>query len=1332
MKLKFLLCLVFLSGFLAAQEEVIRTLIITEVHLGSPGRNFVEISNVGSTPIQLSNFEIGQSDDNAYSPGSDNFMMLPEKVLEPGKSFLIAAVHDFSGENAQVMGLDHYVNPAPNQIAQIADIQIHVSDYDFFNNQLKISQDFQKFDSISNTDFLNMWFGRQAIYIEQHFANGDSLVVDQVMGVFDTATSTEGVLANKGMGVDQDSYDVAGYPNAGSFATLIRKAIVKQGNTEFVRGTAEDDSEWIALENISGLDNRLVNWKYADRVQPWTYGNHGNYTLDANTLESDVIDVNFAAKKLTVPWGLRKPDDIMLHMKKKPGVAWFYQLSPVSEDSMTFSCRTGDKLEVIVCGEQAYRAVFDIEVSPPTPSDNIVIPMMNEGSNYSSSFEVARLAWPQVTRLEHGNDTITGDGSSIVNRGLPEGLRIDTLLERLEKPVNATWEIVPVDGNKQRPDLLNGDVLKVTSENGTVKEYFIKVSVDVGNNTATLSTITWPDIPDPEFYEAVYGWKGDTIPNFMTNVFNYQLKLPPEIKAVPATVAKPSNLNANVQVKRATFLKGTKEERTTTYMVTATDDTTVQLYNVEWQPELDPVNVQPLYAEPFISEFIMRAYWNNHYVEICNPGNQPLDLSDYMITFAYSTNPADAITFNPENWTQRFRKYVPGYKWVDQATWANKRGYLVPDIAVNPIVQGGDVFCLGEPSVNGWWGFGQTGWSMYDWPGAVGGKYGQSDVNFYLGWGNPWGEEVQDDYSPIANSWGGAVQYLFKIVGDSVKEGLKPATDPNDFELIDVIGNVDGTEWLFGWESQDDGHAFTRFYRKPDINKPNGVLGASMGTTPEESEWVRVTRWSPGAVGGWPEQWILTCLLDYGKHYFNPSTDYLSTVSSRVYKISEGYGLNEEIKGLVTGATVNTLMGNLIKKNENQTLVVKSVANGSILSSDAVLTDQDILEVTSADGTNVTRYKLNVSPEGLSSNALLSSSLYEVTVSEQPKSTGESTPGSGSVSGMQYGTQLSTVLDNIEIPAGATLSVIDSKGNFVPLKRLNFDTVYVSVTVNTDIWLEVVAEDGVTTINYQIVPVASSDDAFITSDYFHVIQTSFLVEFVPRGISVSNFMSKIAPSAGATVKIIDKSGLERTQGSLAIDDKVTVTSESGNVTNVYFISVLPIEALPTTTYLAYVTSYLYAVNQVGNVISGATAQTLLSDFLNNLIPSFGATMTVLDKNGMEKTSGDLDDGDVLIVTSVDGKFHTEYALDLDLTGAEIIPSVQVNLYPNPTDGRINVSGLTPGGRIQVFNSTGAAIRDVKVSGTVEVISLNDQPAGMYLILVSDTEKLVGRYKIIRR
>jgi hypothetical protein len=854
MRLKLLLFMFLFAGILNAQEDTIRTLIISEAHVGAPGRNFIEITNMGTEAVQLSNFEVGRAGDNRYlnSPGGP-YMRLPERMLEPGESFFIAEVHDFSGARALALGLENYTPPPPSEMMQIADIQIHRPNYDFFNNQLGISQEFQKYDSISPVQILDQYFGRNAMYIEQHFANGDSAVVDQVMGVWDTEVDgVEGAFRNRSINTDASdgnnpgSYDVAGFQHAGSFATLIRKYAVKEGNLEFVRGNSEDDSEWIALPNRSGNLNR---------PQPWTYGNHGDYKLDANTLVPiiDGFEVDFAGKVITVPWGTRKPDDIMLAMEKKPGIFWDYGFSPLSADSITFSSRSGDTLHIVVIGDAAYRASFRIDVEEPTASDNMVIPMMNEisGFNYAGTVFSGTYGWPRVTRHENGIDTITGAGSSIVNPGLPYALRVDTLLERLEKPVNATWEIVPVDGNNSRPDLLDGDMLKVTAEDGSVKEYYIQVSNDVGNNNAFLSTITWPDIPDPELFGFVYGWKGDTIPNFLQNSVNYQIKLPFSVETVPATVAKPSNINAKVQTNRATYLKGTQAERTTSYTVTATDDTTTLTYNVEWQPEQDPVNVQPYSAEPFVSEYVMREYFGNNYLEICNPGNQPLDLSNYMIVSAFTSNPAEAIEFNPENWQQRFRKYVPGYKWVDEATWANRPGYLVPDVAVNPIVDGGDVFCLGEPSTNGWWGFGGTGWSMDDWPGAVGGQFGQSDVNFYLGWGNPWGEAVANDFSPVANVDGGQRQFIFKILNDSVKSGLKAATDPDDFELIEAIGNVEGGAAMFGYPTKDDGHNFVRFYRKPEINTPNDTLQASFGDSPETSEWVRITRFNSG-VGGWP------------------------------------------------------------------------------------------------------------------------------------------------------------------------------------------------------------------------------------------------------------------------------------------------------------------------------------------------------------------------------------------------------------------------------------------------------------------------------------------------
>jgi hypothetical protein len=74
----------------------------------------------------------------------------------------------------------------------------------------------------------------------------------------------------------------------------------------------------------------------------------------------------------------------------------------------------------------------------------------------------------------------------------------------------------------------------------------------------------------------------------------------------------------------------------------------------------------------------------------------------------------------------------------------------------------------------------------------------------------------------------------------------------------------------------------------------------------------------------------------------------------------------------------------------------------------------------------------------------------------------------------------------------------------------------------------------------------------------------------------------------------------------------------------------------------------------------------------------------------------------------------------------------IEIYPNPTTGKLNVRGIDPGNRIRVFNSTAAIIFDVNVRSTVETISLNEQPSGMYLIVVSDESQLLGRFKALRK
>ena len=77
------------------------------------------------------------------------------------------------------------------------------------------------------------------------------------------------------------------------------------------------------------------------------------------------------------------------------------------------------------------------------------------------------------------------------------------------------------------------------------------------------------------------------------------------------------------------------------------------------------------------------------------------------------------------------------------------------------------------------------------------------------------------------------------------------------------------------------------------------------------------------------------------------------------------------------------------------------------------------------------------------------------------------------------------------------------------------------------------------------------------------------------------------------------------------------------------------------------------------------------------------------------------------------------------------PYQSIEIFPNPTTGKLNVHGIDWGNRIKVFNSNGEMIYDLKLPSAMETISLNEQPSGMYLILVSDKNKLLGRFKALR-
>ncbi len=1322
MKLKLLLLFLFVVScgvvLHAQSKKPYNQLLITEIRLADPSSNYVEVTNVGTQQIDLSEFEIARFDpwpaDN-WTPNANNYFrlwdpkmypknspLLNKRYLDPGKSFLIAMAEDFQPEKWLKDPLHNSQRTTKIEFYKIADLLLHRQE----------SNSVPGLDSITpNWQLLEAFWGYNGMFLRHHFINEttgakDSMVIDVFNGQFDDADGTNSSNCDCG-------FDVAGFKEATRLATLVRKYSVKQGITDFSSHDANIAAATLQFNHGKGIDLSDSEWFPIPNQGPseawkavyWTAGNHVDAKLDATTLvpKNPKVQVDLANMKITVPWGVRGGDSLMFQFNKKPGLAWKYDLSTASqEDSATISVTKGDKLTLYISGSNPEIKVFTLDVLSPTVDDNIVIP--------KNRFEWDRMRYPPIY-MEAYNEGYGRLGLEVTDkvkvmdtiRGLNFATRVDTMLRYLEKAPKANWQVIPKSG-VVRPDLQTGDILRVTSESGKAKDYYIKLFPFRQQSNANLSSITWPDMPSwfKGDVAKAYLWAGDTIPGFNSSNKNYVVKIPAEYDGIPGLTYTKQQLDSKVTVQRAVTLNGTTAERTVTFNVVAEDDTTKAVYTVRFEKEKDQAYIQPWKGEPFISQWVYKDDWANDFLEVVNPGTEPMDMSHYMFVFAWGPEDGSWSWNNgPTEYGNAYIKYVPGKKWVDEANWQVTPRMLVPDLATNAIVYPGDVFVMAN--------FGQN-------------RYGKAYDQYKKEWDidfrhNPWGVTSGTNIlREWIGSWGGNI-FMYKIVNDSIVNGLKPATDRKDFELLESLGNNnDGSAFAIAGANVD---AVRSYYRKPNIYKPNPVIKGSYGTNVDDSEWyMRNQAYFVKLNYGWPAQ-LLAINDGIGSHVMDDVTIYRSTVASKVYKVSPGYGKKETIKGLTTGTTVTGFYNNIIKANELQSLKVKSVATDKELAATEAIAKGDSLIVVSADGKNTSKYILDVTATGLSSNALLTSTKYTINV----------TGTTGTITGIPQRTALKTVFAGVVVPAGATMTMIDENDAYMTLNKLNYDTVYVNALATDKVFFEVIAENGTTKILYQLKPNVNTSDAYVTSDVYSVNQFASLIQYIPGGTSVPSLLKNVYPCTGATLKIFDKAGYERTTGDIYKDDKLIVTSQDGKTVKAYYFSMLVYNK--PSDYLAYVISDDYAIDQVAHTIKGPKTLTTLGEFYAKLYPSFGATLKVLDKNGNESKLADLSKGDQLLVTAADLKTTFIYQIDVDITGFQPIES-GIKMYPNPTTERVIINGLTKGNRVRVFNSIGVTLRDVIVDNSTEYVSLTYQPAGIYVFVISAGEQNINIQKIVKR
>ena len=195
---------------------------------------YVEITNMGENPVQLSEYEFGTIRPWAtpWNPEPNRSFMLPEKILQSGESYTIAVFNDF-GPEQWLKDPDNYSERGTKEEwEEIADLKFHVPEPNGDETDEIIGGYHWTFD---------VWNGRECWYLRQHSEN-ESVVIDQVGGVFDSP---------EGRNYDR-SYDVAGVPGATGNSILVRKYSVKNGNIDFAnaRGVGLDDSEWIPIPRL--------------------------------------------------------------------------------------------------------------------------------------------------------------------------------------------------------------------------------------------------------------------------------------------------------------------------------------------------------------------------------------------------------------------------------------------------------------------------------------------------------------------------------------------------------------------------------------------------------------------------------------------------------------------------------------------------------------------------------------------------------------------------------------------------------------------------------------------------------------------------------------------------------------------------------------------------------------------------------------------------------------------------------------------------------------------------------------------------------------------------
>ena len=1291
-KLKLFLLAFFSLGLLLganAQQDTIKHLIFSEHRSNGPYETYIELANVGTETIDLSKVTIAWVGGKTFSQDVNGQWKIDSPIaptnqkrlsgtLAPGATWIGMNVSDrYLDVNNPSLGPDHRLD----LMAKADWINHAQAAWGFSKDRIPEWEMWGK-DSLDFCGQMMWTWGNYPFVLFNHLSNGDSIMIDQVLNK----------LGSNGMPLQALGETVAGVPGAARYYTMVRKASVKTGNMSWASQNGVDamDSEWQVFPNQPLASRRSFT----------TVKTHGAFQLNVS---SSIVDIDIPNTKMTVPWGVYRGDSILSLLDIGPGQAWGFVWDSSFVDSTHSIIMDGDILTIYTTGNELKQTDFKLTVAAPAADQANVFPVRDKRYNDDTP-PVAYWAQPYyVTHKEPVIDTIGN---------VPYAARVDSLFKYLEKAPKASWKIVWKD-NEVRADLQKGDILKVTAENGTtIKDYYIDVQDYAFSDNVNLNAITWPD--KSEFLE---NWKNDTIPQFTSTKTLYKVIVPYGTINVPALVAHPANINSKLSTKRAISLTGSLEERSTVFSVTSESDTLTRDYTVIFELEKDPSKVQLYKGDPFFSEVLFTLVDFNSFLEIVNPRGVPLDMSEYLIVRTdAAVNPGDAITSlqvltpTAAGFQNRYRSYVPGYKFYeDTASWLVNPGILSIDANVNPIVEPGGTFVLALS------GHGRQQYIQSKYLPLINKHWIGVPTNLTAN-----GVNVQT--TPPFLVRGASAVWLFHIENDAVLEGTKAVGDPMDYRLIDVLGDpIDDNIWKIAGRDVQSNNA-ARMRMKPHIYNGTTSLIDCMdrfGTAADNSgwilEWYTVDyTWQAG-----PEY--------IGSHVMNSVTAHLSTVTSPVYLVSDGYAGTQTIQGDLASTTVEAFFANVTKGDIAQTLSIHSGVDGSVKGASSAVVGTDTLVVISADGTNTSSYALTNKP--LDGNAVLTTENASLTITQSG--------ATGTVTGVVYGSLLKDIVADVKVPSLAVMNIINGNGELIPLQQLDNNLVKVDTKVSDDVYFEVTAQNLVTVIKYKLEPAALSSDAFVISTLYSVDQDYNLIHGLADGTSIMLFYKNIDVVKGATTKVFTKLGHERVDGQLAYDDVLQVVSEDGTVTRTYFIAFVN-ETTPDSNaapqiILAFSDS---TIAVPGTLLLSATADD------DGLPPP--AKLTYL----WEVTSANA--ADVVIEnanalnTNVTFNAKAEYTLRLSVSDGAMVSNANVvvnvgyvgvknsitptlRLYPNPAKNKLIIELTNMPEQtsiVSIFDVTGSVIYNTVLSTAKNEINISGFESGLYFVKINSGNRSI--------